>query len=74
MRRRRPSSADYRLADTDTARWFQRLVDGWLADKAAGKAVPDIGLSAVPWVLLAILRLRCAPLRMRLRPAPLRIR
>ena len=28
--------ADYRLADTDTARWFQRFVDGWLREKAAG--------------------------------------
>jgi len=44
--------ADYRLADTDTARWFQRLVDGWLRDKAAGRPAPAIGLSAVPWVRL----------------------
>lgn len=44
--------ADYRLADTDTARWFQRLVDGWLRDRAAGRATADIGLSAVPWVRL----------------------
>ena len=44
--------ADYRLADTDTARWFQRLVDGWLRDRAAGRPVPAVGLSAVPWVML----------------------
>ena len=44
--------ADYRLADTDTARWFQRLVDGWLREKGAGKPVPAVGLSAVPWVML----------------------
>ena len=44
--------ADYRLADTDVARWFQRLVDGWLREKGAGKPVPAVGLSAVPWVRL----------------------
>ena len=44
--------ADYRLADTDTARWFQRLVDGWLRERADGRPVPAVGLSAVPWVML----------------------
>ncbi len=44
--------ADYRLADTDAARWFQRLVDGWLREKADGRPVPAVGLSAVPWVML----------------------
>ncbi len=44
--------ADYRLADTDVARWFRRLVDGWLVERAAGRPVPEIGLSAVPWVRL----------------------
>ena len=44
--------ADYRLAETDTARWFQRLVDGWLREKAEGRPVPALGLSAVPWVML----------------------
>jgi len=44
--------ADYRLAETDTARWFQRLVDSWLREKAEGRPVPALGLSAVPWVML----------------------
>lgn len=44
--------ADYRLADTDVARWFQRLVDGWLRERADGRVVPAVGLSAVPWVML----------------------
>ncbi len=44
--------ADYRLADTDVANGFRRLVDEWLKAKAAGRAVPAIGLSAVPWVRL----------------------
>ncbi len=42
--------ADYRLADTDVAHGFRRLVDGWLKARAGGRAVPAIGLSAVPWV------------------------
>ena len=44
--------ADYRLADTDVANGFRRLVDGWLRAKAAGRPAPAIGLSAVPWVRL----------------------
>ncbi len=44
--------ADYRLADTDAARTVGRLIDGGLAAQAAGRAAPDIGLSAVPWVRL----------------------
>ncbi len=42
--------ADYRLADTDVANGFRRLVDGWLQARAEGRPVPAIGLSAVPWV------------------------
>lgn len=42
--------ADYRLADTDAARWFGRVMDGWLLARAEGRPVPEIGLSAVPWV------------------------
>lgn len=44
--------ADYRLADTDVAHGFRRLVDGWLRARAEGRPVPHIGLSAVPWVTL----------------------
>ncbi len=44
--------ADYRLADTDVANGFRRLVDGWLRAKSEGRPVPAIGLSAVPWVRL----------------------
>ncbi|OQA43204.1 MAG: hypothetical protein BWY52_01955 [Chloroflexi bacterium ADurb.Bin325] len=44
--------ADYRLADTDAARTVGRLIDGWLAARAAGRAAAEIGLSAVPWVRL----------------------
>ena len=32
--------ADYRLADTDVANGFRRLVDGWLQAKAEGRTVP----------------------------------
>ena len=44
--------ADYRLQDTDAGRSFGRLIDDWLAARAAGHVVPEIGLSAVPWVQL----------------------
>ncbi len=44
--------ADYRLAETDAGRAFGRLIDGWLASRDAGRAVPPIGLSAVLTVRL----------------------
>lgn len=41
---------DYHLADTPVAGWFKGLADGMIAARAAGRRVPDVGLSAVPWV------------------------
>jgi hypothetical protein len=42
--------ADYRLTESPVADMFARLVDGWLSDRAAGRAVPAVGLSAVLWL------------------------
>lgn len=41
---------DYHLAETPVAGWFKGLADGMIAARAAGRRVPDVGLSAVPWV------------------------
>ncbi len=33
--------AYYRLADTDVARWFRRLVDGWLVERGGPAGAGD---------------------------------
>jgi hypothetical protein len=43
--------ADYRLAGGETAKWFGRLIDDWLAARDEGRPVPEVGLSAVLTVI-----------------------
>jgi len=42
-------AARLRLASTPAAQVLAPLLESYLADRAAGRAVPDIGLSAVLW-------------------------
>ncbi len=42
----------YILADTPTAEWFSRFADALIKARDEGQDVPEVGLSAVPWVLV----------------------
>ena len=48
--------ADYRLAGGETAKWFGRLMDDWLAARDGGRRVPEVGLSAVLTVIAGPVR------------------
>ncbi|MBC8248321.1 MAG: hypothetical protein H8E90_01470 [Anaerolineales bacterium] len=43
---------DYDLVDTPAAAWFGRFADALIEARDRGEPVPDVGLSAVPWVLV----------------------
>ncbi|NOZ27772.1 MAG: hypothetical protein GXP39_06935 [Chloroflexi bacterium] len=43
---------DYHLLSTPAAEWFGRLADELIRLKEQDKPAPDVGLSAVPWVLV----------------------